>query len=428
MNLDLQAILVNLAVAALGGLAVGIEREWSGRRPGEAPRFGGVRTFLLLGLTGGLGAVLFREADPRLGLLLFSGGVLLVVVAYLVSAWQGTIDATSEVAGLLVLATGAAAGFGLLVISSAVAAATALVLVEKGRMHAAVARLESSGLEAGARFAVLALVVLPLLPAGPIARLGGLEPQKLWGIVLVFSALSFAGYIALRLAGPERGYSVAGLLGGLVSSTAVTLNFARESRRTPSDLAVSKALALGVVAACTILPLRVGAVAWALHPEVARALAPALLLPVAATAIAIAFAWFRKPQGDGAPALPQNPLRLGAAIQMAVLFQLVLWALEIFRERLGSGGLVASSALLGLTDMDALTYSLTELARPESVAGGSAALTPLEAARGLLVGMLANTVFKAAVAVVVGGAAFRLRVLAALAVLGGLFAVGLLWL
>ena len=431
MTSELQTLLLNLAVAALGGMAVGIEREWSGRRPGEPARFGGVRTFLLLGLTGGLAAVLFRVVDPWVGLVLFAAGLALVLVAYLVSAWRGTIDATSEVAGLLVLGAGAAAGFGMLAVASAVAAGTALVLVEKGRMHAAVARLESSGLEAGARFAVLALVVLPILPTGPIARLGGVEPQKLWGIVLIFAGLSFAGYIALRLVGPERGYSIAGFLGGLVSSTAVTFNFARESRRDPGDLPGAKALALGVVAACTILPMRVGAVALALNPDVARALAPALALPLVATAVALGFAWFRKPQGDGAPRLPENPLRLGSAIQMALLFQIVLWLLGALRERLGAAGLVASSALLGLTDMDALTFSLTQLAGRAASDGGTAAatavLTASAAARGLLVGMIANTIFKAAVASALGANAFRLRVVGALAVLGALFAAGLFW-
>jgi len=432
MTSELQTILLDLAVAALGGLAVGVEREWSARRPGEPARFGGVRTFLLLGLTGGLAAVLFRTVDPRLGLLLLASGLALVLVAYLVSAWHGTIDATSEVAGLLVLGAGVAAGFGMLTVASAVAAGTALVLVEKGRMHAAVARLESSGLEAGARFAVLALVVLPILPAGPIERLGGIEPQKLWGIVLVFAGLSFAGYIALRLAGAERGYSVAGLLGGLVSSTAVTFNFARESRHDPADTVAAKALALGVVAACAVLPLRVGVVAAALHLPVARALLPALILPLAAGVVVVALAWFREPQGGGTAKLPENPLRLGSAIQMAVLFQIVLWILSALRERLGASGLLASSAVLGLTDVDALTFSLTELARRAgagAVAGAAVmgSISPEAAARGLVVGMLANTLFKATVATVLGANAFRLRVVAALGLFGAGLALGLLW-
>jgi uncharacterized membrane protein (DUF4010 family) len=274
--------------------------------------------------------------------------------------------------------------------------------------------------------------VLPILPAGPIEKLGGLEPQKLWGIVLIFAGLSFAGYIALRLAGPERGYSVAGFLGGLVSSTAVTFNFARESRRDPADAVASKALALGVVAACAVLPLRVGLVAAALFLPVARALVPALILPLAAGVVVVAFAWFRKPQGGGTPQSPDNPLRLGSAIQMAVLFQIVLWVLSALRERLGASGLLASSAVLGLTDVDALTFSLTELARRTgavavegAAVGGS--ISPEAAARGLVVGMLANTMFKATVATALGANAFRLRVVAALGLFGAGLALGLLW-
>ncbi|MEO8275571.1 MAG: DUF4010 domain-containing protein [Thermoanaerobaculia bacterium] len=429
MNFDLQATLLHLAVAALGGLAVGVEREWSASVPGEPARFGGVRTFLLLGLTGGLAAVLFRQVDPRLGLVLFAAGFGQVLVAYLVSAWRGNIDATSEVAGLLVLGAGAAAGWGLLTIASAVAATTALVLVEKSRMHAAVAKLESSGLEAGSRFAVLALVILPILPPGPIARLGGLEPQKLWGIVLLFAGLSFAGYIALRLAGPERGYSIVGFLGGLVSSTAVTFNFSRESRRHAADLSTTKALTFGVLAACAVLPLRVGVIAAVLNPAVARALLPALWLPFVAAAVAIALAWFRPPRGGEPPRPPENPLRLAAAIQMAVLFQLVFWGISAMRDRLGAIGLIASSAVLGLTDLDALTFSLTKLVgrSGDAAAGEAAALTAAAAARGLVVGMLSNTIFKLGVALALGAAAFRLRVAAALAVLAALFALGLLW-
>jgi uncharacterized membrane protein (DUF4010 family) len=428
MNFDVQATLFHLAVAALGGLAVGIEREWSGGRPGEPARFGGVRTFLLLGLAGGLAAVLFRELDPRVGLLVLAAALGLVLIAYLVSAWRGNIDATSEVAGLLVVGAGAAAGFGMLILASAVTATTALVLVEKSRMHAAVARLESSGLEAGARFAVLALVVLPILPRGPIDRLGGIEPQKLWGIVLLFAGLSFAGYIALRLAGAERGYAIAGFLGGLVSSTAVTLNFARASRRDAADPKTAIALALGVVAACSVLPLRVLVLAAFLHAPVAKALAPALLLPFAAGAVVIGFSWLRSPQGTDGTVMPGNPLRLGLAIQMAAFFQIVLWLLSALRERVGGAGLLATSAVLGFTDMDALTYSLTQLAGGSTsaeVTGGT--LTAEAAARGLVVGMIASTLFKAALALALGAAAFRLRVGVALAGIAGLLTLGLLW-
>ena len=394
-----REILWRLAVAALGGLAVGIEREWSARQERDHSRFGGVRTFLLLGLLGGLGGVLLGGGGARIAPVVIAGGVLLVVVAYLVSAWRGTIDATTEVAGIVVLAAGAFAGGGSLLVASAVFAATALVLVEKSRMHAAVERLQSIELAAGARFAVLALVVLPLLPTGPYGPGAGLEPRKLWALVLIFAGLSFAGYVALRVAGPERGLALAGLLGGVVSSTAVTLNFARDSRRRDG---LAGALALGVLAAGAVLPARVGILSAVVHAPVARALLPALAPALLVGAGLVGWVWWRRASGRGtsaeAPPAPDNPLRLSAAIQMAVLFQVVLWLLGAVEGRFGEQGVIGSATLLGLADLDALTYSASRLA-----AGGGDLAT---SARALLVGMASNTLFKAALAMALGSGRF----------------------
>jgi len=406
--------LVRLAVAVVGGLAVGIEREWSARRERENTRFGGVRTFLLLGLVGGL-ATLVGETDPRVGMVLLIGGVLLVAIAYLVTAWQATVDATTEVAGLVVLAAGALAGAGRLEVASAVFAGTALVLVEKSRMHAAVERIQSTELEAAARFAVLALVVLPLVPAEPMALLGGLEPRRLWGLVLIFAGLSFGGYVAMRIAGAERGYGWAGLLGGLVSSTAVTLNFARESRARPK---VAPALAWGALAASAVLPLRVLVLSTLLERRVAVALLPVVALPLlvgAASAVRV-LAGRRHDETVDESLLPKNPLGLFAAIQMALLFVVVLWALGWVRATWGEGGLLGGSVLLGLTDLDALTYSANRLA--------STGTPVAAAARALAVGMAANSLFKAAIAGTLGGPRYWRRVGLGMGLYAGLFGLG----
>jgi uncharacterized membrane protein (DUF4010 family) len=413
-------LIVRLGIAALGGLAVGIEREWSAKKDGERTRFGGVRTFLLLGLLGGLAAVSLGPLGAGVAIVLAAAGAALVVAAYLVTASKGAIDATTEVAGLVVLGAGALAGTGLRAVASAVFAATALVLVEKGRMHGAVARVEGPEILAGARFAVLALVVLPLLPSEPIALLGGMEPRKLWGLVLLFSGLSFAGYIALKAAGPERGLGLAGLLGGLVSSTATTLTFARESRDRDGDLA--RPLALGALAASSVLPLRVGVVSALLNREVARALLPVVVAGALLGAGIVVWALVRSRrrgrEGEPELPLPSNPLRLGAAIQMTLFFAFVLYALGWVSERYGSAGLIGSSVFLGLTDLDALTLSMNRMAQ------GS--LPPGDAARALSVGMLANTLFKAGVAIAVGSAAFRWRVAAGLGAFAAIFAAGAL--
>lgn len=413
-----QLVLLRLAIAAIGGLAVGIEREWSARREQDHSRFGGVRTFLLLGLLGGLSGTL-AATSLYLALLVFGGGVLLVAIAYLVSAWRGTIDATTEVAGIVVLAAGAFAGSGSLEVASAVFAGTALVLVEKSRMHRAVERIQSAELEAAARFAVLALVVLPLLPAGPFGPSPGLEPRKLWALVLVFAGLSFVGYVALRVAGPRRGLGLAGLLGGVVSSTAVTFNFSRDARRNPE---LAAPLAMGVLAASSILPLRVLVLSAVIHAPVALALAPAVApsLLLGGAIVGGTFLRHRKENEAEAevPRPPGNPLRLVAAIQMAVLFAIVLYLLALVQERFGQAGVLGGSALLGLTDLDALTYSAGRLA----AAGGE----PTGAARALVVGMLANTLFKGAIAMVLGPGRFRRLVLVGFGAYLGALAAGLL--
>lgn len=415
--MDEQTLLLRVGVAALGGLAVGIEREWSAKREEPNSRFGGVRTFLLLGLLGGLGGA-WLDVDPRLTVALLAGGALLLAVAYLATAWRGIIDATTEVAGLVVLAAGTLAGSGRLSAASAVFAGTALVLVEKSRMHAAVAKIQSYELEAAARFAVLALVVLPLLPADPIPWLGGLAPRRLWWIVLLFAGLSFAGYLALRLTGSHRGYGWAGLLGGLVSSTAVTINFARESRAHPE---ASTALAGGVLAAAAVLPVRVGVLSAVLNLDVARALAPVLALPVLLGAAAVARSlYFARPDGEvGEALLPKNPLRLMAAIQMTLFFAVVLAVLAVIRDRFGASGLLSGAAILGLTDLDALTYSMNRLASTG---------TPIATAvRALLVGLVANSLFKLAVGATLGTARFRAIAATGLALYAVVFGLGLVF-
>jgi uncharacterized membrane protein (DUF4010 family) len=392
---DALQVATRLGVAALGGLAVGIEREWSARARARPARFAGVRTFLLIGLLGGLGATLSDLARPAIGLTVIAAAAALVVGAYIVTAQGGDVDGTTEVSALVVLAAGAVAGTGRLALASALSALTVLVLVEKSRIHTLVHRLRSETIEAAARFAVLALVVLPLLPEGPYGPAPGLRPRELWALVLLFSGLSFGGFLALRLVGSDRGYAVAGLLGGLVSSTAVTLSFSRESRH---QAAPGRALGSGVIAACTVLPVRVGVLATILNPAVGGRVWPYLLLPLAAGLGIVADMRRWGIGATGAP-LPGNPLRLGAAIQMALVFQAVLYAVEWVRRWFGSSGVLLSAAGLGLTDVDALTYAMTRF--PADGAGTATA------AQALGVGVLANTLLKLALVLVIGRGVFR---------------------
>lgn len=391
---DLRSALPILA-AAIGGAAVGVERQWSGHATGPWAHFGGVRTFTLLGGLAGVGGWIVRAGHPLLGVSLVAAAAALVVAAY-TAASRHDIDGTTEVAALVVLSAGVVAGLGGLALASAIIAVTCLLLVEKSRLHDLVARIDDVELRAGARFAVMAVVILPLLPEGPFGPWGGVRPRQLWMLVLLFSGLSFAGFVARRAIGPAEGYRVAGALAGLVSSTSATLAFARVSR---TDPALGTVLAQGALAACTVMFVRTLAASAVLRPELATAALPYLAAPAVA---GLGIALLHRPAAAAEttpPDGPRNPLQVQAAVSMAVLFQGVLFAVHAAHRAWGDLGLIGSSVLLGLTDVDALTVGLSA-----SVAEGTPAAV---AGRALGVGVLGNTLLKCALAVVVGRGLFR---------------------
>lgn len=392
MSLDL---FLRIFVAALGGAAIGLERERSGHATGPAARFAGLRTLTLLGLVAGLGGWMATTPLAALGAVLVLGGVGLVVAAY-ASASRTDVDGTTEAAALVVLAAGIAAGGGHIALASAVIATATLLLAEKTRLHALARRIDDASLGAALRFAVMAVVVLPLLPSGPYGPLGGVRPRELWALVLFFSGLSFAGYVARRAMGSARGHAIAGWLGGLVSSTSVTITFSRASREEPQ---AGASMAAGVVGACTVVFPRVVLASFVLNPALAWAITPLFAAPAIAGVVGALFG-VRATRGDAsADNVPANPLGFWAAMQMAALFQLVLFVVSAMRTWFGTAGVIASSAVLGLTDVDALTISMSR---------SSAAGLPLDtAALALAVGALSNTILKLLVVVTVGRGRFR---------------------
>jgi uncharacterized membrane protein (DUF4010 family) len=386
---------LGIAVAALGGAAIGVERQRSGHASGPHARFGGVRTFSLLGAIAGLAGWLAAMGLVALAAVLATGAVALIVSGY-VAASRRDVDGTSEAAALVVVGAGIAAGLGWLALASGIVAVTVLLLVEKSEVHALVERVDDEELRAAARFGVMAIVVLPLLPEGPIGPFGGIRPRELWLLVLLFTGLSFAGYLLRRMVGPEHGYPVAGLLGGLISSTNVTLTFARLSRR---ERQLGHPLAVGAVAACTMLFPRVMIAACVLNVGVARLLLPYLAPPFIVGVAALAL-WWRQPVAvAGRHDRPGNPLQVVPALQMAAVFQIVLFGVAGTRRAFGDSGVRIAGAVLGLTDVDALTVSMTT--------GAIASSAPATAATAIAIGILANCVMKAALTVAFGTPSFR---------------------
>jgi uncharacterized membrane protein (DUF4010 family) len=385
---------LGIIVAALGGAAIGVERQRSGHASGPRARFGGVRTFTLIGGIAGLSGWLTTLNLTGVAIVLTAGAVALVVFGY-VAASRREIDATTEVAALVVIGAGIAAGLGSLALASGIVAVTVLLLVEKSRLHALVGRVDDEEMRAAARFGVMAVVILPLLPEGPIGPFGGVKPRDLWQLVLFFSGLSFAGYLARRMVGAGRGYPLAGLLGGLISSTNVTFTFARLSRR---EQTLARPLAMGAIAACTMLFPRVMIAASVLNPGVARLLLSYLTAPFIIGAVALGVWWGKREVSGPQPEHLANPLQVGPALQMTAMFQIVLFVVAGVGRAFGDSGLRVAGAVLGLTDVDALTISMTTSPAPRSA--------PAVAAEAIAIGILANCLMKLALAAALGAPRF----------------------
>ncbi|MHB1330049.1 MAG: MgtC/SapB family protein [Gemmatimonadales bacterium] len=396
-----------LFVAALGGTAIGFERQWSGHADGPDARFAGIRTFTMLGFLGGISGWLWLQGAEVFAGILLAGVVTFTVGAY-IAASRRDIDGTTEAAALIVVASGVLAGMGNAAVASGIIAVLSLVLLEKSRVHSFVARIDGVELKAGARFAVMALVILPLLPEGPFGPWGGIRPRELWMLVLFFTGLSFFGHLMRRAVGPDRGYLIGGIAGGLVSSTNVTWTFARLSRTEPG---FGRALALGIVGANAMLYPRVLAATAVLNVTMVPSLLPLLVPPALVASIIVVFgAWLAKrtsaatggsgEQPDPESRANRNPLQLTNALQMAVLFQAVLLIVHVVRDQFGQAGLLATAAALGLTDVDALTISMAREVAP-TVSIETAALA-------LAVGILSNTALKTGLALIFGTMTVRL--------------------
>jgi len=388
---------IGLLLAALGGAAVGVERERAGHQKGERPHFAGVRTFTLLGGLGGGAGWLHAAGLVPLAVVLLAAGAGVALLAYAAASREHDVDGTTEAAALVTLMAGAFAGAGHARLSGAIIAVTVLLLAEKSRVHDFVERMDELALRAAIRFTVMAVVILPLLPEGPYGPLGGFRPRGLWILVLFFSGLSFVGYLARMAVGARQGYLIAGLLGGIVSSTNVTLTFARASRS--EDDAVGVPLAYGAIGASAVMFVRIALATAVLSMPLMVALLPYMVAPFLVGVVAVAIG-LRRPQKERQEVQANpNPLQFSSALQMAVLFQAVMFIVEAVRAGWGDLGLIVSGALLGFADVDALLLSMAKTASTTGVATASA--------MAVAAGILSNTILKLGIAMTVSRPSFR---------------------
>jgi uncharacterized membrane protein (DUF4010 family) len=407
---DTPDALRRLLVALLVGLLIGLDRERAEERKNRR-LFAGIRTFPLISM---LAAALSLVNVWLLALGFVAVGAI-ALISYQQTAQKGDVGATTEVAALVTYALGALAGMGQLVVAGAVGVAVLVLLVTKVPMERLSRAMSEQELMAVLQLAVITAIVLPLLPDRDYGPWGVWNPFKIWMVVVLVSALSFAGFVAVRWKGEQAGLFWAAGLGALVSSTATTVAMAQRSREAPAH---GRRIAAAAILASVVMCGRLVVLVVAVRPS----LVPRLVIPLGAM-VAVGLAFVLVLWRGSEPAVPRaaapghaNPFSLRSALLFGAIFAGVLLLVKASDVWLGARGTWLAALLSGLVDVDAITLALS---RGAADTGSAAAVT------GIVAACISNNLFKAGAAVVGGAGRFRRDVavsLVSMAVAGGVAA------
>ncbi len=397
MDTDLA---LRLALALAIGLVVGLERGWRERDAEPGSRTAGLRTYALAGLLGGVFGALARSLDAPL---LIAAGFLGFIAVFALFKREETradhdFSVTGTVAAMLVFALGALAVVGDREIAAAAGIATAGLLAAREWLHALLARITWREMRSTLLLLAMTAIVLPLLPDRPLDPYGAINPRAIWGFTILLAGLSYAGYLGMRILGPTRGVLVTALTGGMVSSTAVAIAFARRAATGENGTI----LAAGAAAAGAISLLRV--------LIVTSLIAPGLFMPLAAAALPAAAVFllpglltlFRPAPAESDATALGNPFELVPVFGFALLLAAVGLVAAYVNERFGAAGLYPLGAIAGLADVDAFSVSTARLA--------GSAITFAEGATAILICLAVNAIARALYAAVLGGGRFRILV------------------
>jgi uncharacterized membrane protein (DUF4010 family) len=409
---------LHLALSLAIGLLIGTERGWQERESPEGRRIAGIRTFGLIGLLGGFWALIGQALGILLLGIAFVAVAAVLIVAYIMDVQADRdVGITTLVAALLTFAMGAAAVLDYAMLAAASAVVTTAILALKGVLHRWLKLIQAVELHAALKLLLISVVLLPVLPNQGYGPWGALNPFEIWWMVVLIAGISFCGYVAVRLLGVNKGLVVTGFFGGLVSSTATTINLSRLPHRAKDYGLVVAAI---VVAAATMFPRMLIEIAVVNVALVPRAIVPIGLMAVAAVTAALLL-WRHTDATVGKDEWQlRNPVELKVAIQFGLLLAAIMILVAGARAWFGEPGLYVLAGVSGLADVDAITLSLARLDAGEvSETGIINAIT---------IAAMVNSAAKAVLASVIGGKvlARRLVPVAAVVILagaGGLFLV-----
>jgi uncharacterized membrane protein (DUF4010 family) len=395
---------LSLLTALAVGLLIGLEREQAKPDTGGSG-FGGIRTYPIFALIGALSMMVGR-ASMWIPLVALAGVVALVAIAYLGDTRAGRDHGmTTEVAVIATYLLGAlATSSGVLepmatrlVLVIAVGVTLTFLLSSKHRLHGFAAKVSRDDLYATIKFLIVATIVLPLLPREQLGPLQAINPFSVGLMVVLISGLSFAGFVAMRLFGQGRGILVSAAVGGLVSSTAVTIAF---SNRTKHDPSLAPAAAGAIAIASSIMIVRVGVLVAITNPSLLQPMLVPLGGALAGCLLGGLLVFRRAATPRESKQIEvKNPFELGSAIRFGLVFAVIVFATKAAKIYLGNQGLYLAALIAGTTDVDALTLSTARQADGELVAATIA----------IMIAIASNTIVKSSIATAIGGRALGKR-------------------
>ena len=391
-----QDLLLRLIISLALGFLIGLEREYAKRVVDKEEQFAGVRTYTIIALFGFLCAFL----SPRFGDWLFIAGLLgliaMVITTYVMTAKSGSYGITTELSGILAYIIGALVFQDEILLAVIATVVITSLLSLKVKLHSFVATLTPGEIRAFIQFVIISAVVLPFLPDEPFGPNGVWNLHEIWTMVILVTGISLVGYLLAKILGARKGTLLAGIVGGLVSSTAVTLSAARRTREQPNTSNVIAAVS--IIAATALLYPRILLETWLMNRQLAFQLALPITF-ITLVALGAALLIHRKNGKETAVEVPtKNPLNFGVAIQFALAYMAVLWLMDLASEHYSARGLYVASLVFGATDMDAITLSIARDADITNTLQGMTAV---------LLATLSNTVMKFLLVVFFGDKSLR---------------------
>jgi len=410
---ELATPLEAFATALGTGLLIGMERE---RRPDSAA---GLRTFALVSMLGCLFALLGEKTG---GPWMLAVGLLVIATAMVASNFSAMQEEqyrgfTSEAAIIITYGLGAAIWFGYATLAVMLAITTTVLLYFKAELRQFSERMTPKDINSILQFAVLSLVILPILPSQDYGPYNAFNPRQIWWMVVLISGLALSGYLALRIIGARHGAALLGIFGGLASSTATTLMFSRHARD-HQDLV--RMAAIVILIANVMVMIRLG--------FVSGVVAPTLVTPIAIVfacgilpGVGVALYGWKVLNAAGHLPMPEvkNPTELKTAISFGLLYALVLLASAWLQDIAGNKGLYIVALASGLTDADASVLSTLRMYNLEKISSGEAVIA-------VTLALMANLVFKIGLVISIGGGKLARHALPGLLAIGAGLAGGLL--